>query len=114
MKPLKQARSDSIRRPDHFGHVLTSAGVGQFGPAEEAQVSGPSPDGLRVSEAESGAEMVRLQGLVSVDGEVTAGVVAAVHPDLRTHRDISCYTTWKLSSWSHDLVSGLKKKVIGS
>lgn len=68
-----------------LGHALTSAGVGQFGPAEEAQVSGPSPDGLRVSEAEPGAEVVRLQRLVSVHGEVTAGVVAAVHPDLQTH-----------------------------
>lgn len=33
--------------------------------------------------------MVRLQRLVAVDGEVTTGIVAAVHPDLRqqTTRD---------------------------
>ncbi len=73
----------------HFSDVLTSAGVGQFGPAEEAQVSSPSPDGLRVSEAESGVEMVRLQRLVSIHGEVPAGVVATVHPDLHT-QDVSC------------------------
>ena len=64
--------------------VLTSAGVGELGPAEEAQVSGPGPDGLRVAEAEPGVEVVRLQRLVPVDGEVAAGVVATVHPDLQT------------------------------
>lgn len=68
--------------------VFTSAGIGEFGPAEEAEVSGSSPDGLRVSEAESGVEMIRLQRLVSIDGEVPAGVVAAVNPDLETYRSL--------------------------
>ncbi|TNN44794.1 hypothetical protein EYF80_045006 [Liparis tanakae] len=62
---------------------LTSAGVGELGPAQEAQVSSPSPDALRVPEAQPGGEVVRLQRLVPVDGEVPAGVVAAVHPDLQ-------------------------------
>lgn len=66
--------------------ALTSAGVGELRPAQEAQVSGPSPDGLRVSKAEPGVEMVGLQRLVPVDGEVTTGVVATVHPDLQTHK----------------------------
>lgn len=65
--------------------VLTSTGVRQLGPAEEAQVSGPSPDSLRVSEAELGAEVVRLERLIAVNGEVAAGVVATVDPDLQTH-----------------------------
>lgn len=77
-----------VMEPSHwlrwFHPVLTSTGVGEFGPAEEAQVSRSSPDGLRVSEAESGVEMVRLQRLVAVNREVPAGVVAAVHPDLQT------------------------------
>lgn len=64
---------------------LTSAGVGELGPPQEAQVSGPGPNRLSVAEAEPGAEMVRLQNFVSVDGEVTAGVVAAVHPNLQTN-----------------------------
>lgn len=51
--------------PPPGGHVtpssvLTSTGVRQLRPAEEAQVSGPSPDSLRVPEAEPGAEVVRL------------------------------------------------------
>lgn len=64
---------------------LTSAGVGELGPPQEAQVPGPGPNRLSVAEAEPGAEMVRLQNFVSVDGEVTAGVVAAVHPNLQTN-----------------------------
>lgn len=72
------SRSDQQR-------IHTSAGVRQLGPAEEAQVAGPSPDSLRVSETESGAEVVRLQRLVAVNSEVAAGVVATVDPDLHTH-----------------------------
>lgn len=64
----------------------TSAGVRQLRPAEEAQVSSPSPDGLRVSEAEPGAEVVRLQRLITINSEVAAGVVATLDPDLQpTH-----------------------------
>lgn len=73
----------------------TTAGVGEFGPAEEAQVSGSSPDGLRVSEAEAGVEMVRLQRLVSVDGEVTAGIVTTVHPDLQNTQQ-QLLQTWSI------------------
>lgn len=64
--------------------ALTSVGVSQLGPAQEAQVSGPSPHCLRVPEAQPGAEVVRLQRLVAIDGEVSTGVVAAVHPDLHS------------------------------
>lgn len=63
--------------------VFTSAGVRKLGPSKEAQVSSPSPHSLRVPEAQPGAEVVRLQRLVAIDGEVSAGVVAAVYPDLR-------------------------------
>lgn len=63
----------------------TSTGVRQLSPAEEAQVSSASPDGLCVSETESGAEVVRLQRLVAINSEVTAGVVATVDPDLQPH-----------------------------
>lgn len=78
---VSESRSDGQR-------VHTSAGVRQLCPAEEAQVSGPSPDGLRVSEAESGAEVVRLQRLVAVNSEVSAGVVATVDPDLQPHTTV--------------------------
>ena len=65
------------------GRVHTSTGVCQLGPAEEAQISRPSPDGLCVSKTESGAEVVRLQRLIAINSEVTAGVVTTVDPDLQ-------------------------------
>lgn len=79
--------------------IFTSAGISQLGPAQEAQVSGPSPHRLRVPEAQPGAEVVRLQRLVAVDGEVSAGVVAAVHPDLRAQTQPGTIGVHSSLSW---------------
>lgn len=79
--------------------VFTSAGISQLGPAQEAQVSSPSPHRLCVPEAQPGAEVVRLQRLVAVDGEVSAGVVAAVHPDLRAQKQPGTIRVNSSLSW---------------
>lgn len=60
----------------------TSAGVGELGSPQEAQVACARPHRLGVPEAEARGEVVRLERLVAVDGEVAAAVVGAVHPDL--------------------------------
>lgn len=60
----------------------TSTGVCELGSPQEAQVACARPHRLSVSEAEARGEVVRLERLVAVHGEVAAAVVGAVHPDL--------------------------------
>lgn len=62
--------------------ALTSAGVQQLGPLDEAQVARPGPQCVRLPEAEPGVEVVRLQALLAVDCVVAAGTMRATHPDL--------------------------------
>lgn len=61
---------------------LTSTGIGELRPPKEAQEARPCPDGLGVSEAQPGAEVVGLEPLLPVDRVVPGGVVGAAHPDL--------------------------------
>lgn len=61
---------------------LTSGGVQQLGPPDEAQVSGPGPHCLSLTKAQVCVEVISLQVLLSVNGVVATGVVRAVHPDL--------------------------------
>lgn len=65
-----------------YKHCLTSACIQQLGSFDEAQVTRPSPKGLRIPEAEFGVEVICLQALLSIDGIVAAGAVGGVHPDL--------------------------------
>lgn len=69
---------------------LTSAGVQQLGPLDEAQVARPGPQRVRLPEAEPGVEVVRLQALLTVDGIVAAGAVRAAHPDLSKRQTNTC------------------------
>lgn len=62
--------------------TLTSTGISQFSAPQEAQVAGPRPDGLGVTEAELGVEVVSMQRLLSVNCVVACGVVRTAHPDL--------------------------------
>lgn len=64
---------------------LTSAGVQQLRPLDEAQVPRPGPQGVGLPEGEFGVEVIRLQALLPVDGVVATGTVSAAHPDL-THK----------------------------
>lgn len=57
--------------------------IRELGAAEEAQVARPGPDGLRVSKAKPGVEVVGLEHLLPVTAVVAAAVVGAVHPDLQ-------------------------------
>lgn len=57
-------------------------GIRELGPAQEAQVTRPGPDRLRVSKAQSGVKVIRLQDLLAIAAVVTAAVVSAVDPDL--------------------------------
>lgn len=61
---------------------LTPTGVGKLGPLDEAEVPGPGPQCVWISEAEFGVKVVSLQTLLSVDGVVTRGRVRTVYPDL--------------------------------
>lgn len=70
----------------HTARQTTSVGVRELGAAEEAQVARPGPDGLSVSEAESGVEVVGLKNLLTVTAVVTAAVMSAVNPDLHTSK----------------------------
>lgn len=78
------------------GGPLTSAGVEQLGPLDEAQVAGPGPQRLGVPEAQFGVEVVGLQTLLPVDGVVAAGVVRTAHPDLKTKAAQRNSTLWVL------------------
>lgn len=62
--------------------VLTSAGICQLCPAEEAEVASPCPNSLGVSEAQPGTEVVRVKCLLPIDRVVPRGIVGAAHPDL--------------------------------
>ncbi len=70
----------------HSERKLTSIGVGELGAAEEAQVTCPGPDRLRVSKTESGVEVIRLENLLTITTVVTAAIVSAVHPDLHEEK----------------------------
>lgn len=66
--------------------MLTSAGVGELRPPQEAQVAGPRPSGLGVAKAQPGTEVVGVKRFLPVDRVVAGGVVGAAHPDLRARR----------------------------
>lgn len=68
---------------DTHTHTLTSVGISELSAAEETQVACPGPDGLRISEAQPGVEVVGLENLLAVTAVVAAAVVSAVHPDLQ-------------------------------
>lgn len=63
--------------------TITSVGICELGPAQEAQVARPGPDRLRVSKAQSGVKVIRLQDLLAIAAVVTAAIVSAVDPDLK-------------------------------
>lgn len=71
-------------RPETAFVILTSAGISQLSAAQEAQVSRPGPDSLRVTKAEFGVEVVSVQSLLAVNCVVACGIVRTAHPDL-TH-----------------------------
>lgn len=61
----------------------TSSGCSELSPADEPQVSCPSPECLgSVSEAQTGIEMISLKSLTIIDGIVATGGMGAIHPDL--------------------------------
>lgn len=60
----------------------TSTGICEFCTPQEAEVSGASPDRLCVTEAQSGAEVVRVQRLFTINRIVSCGIMGAAHPDL--------------------------------
>lgn len=62
--------------------VLTSTGICQLCPAKEAKVASPCPNGLGVSKAQPGTEVVSMKCLLPVDCVVPGGIVGAAHPDL--------------------------------
>lgn len=61
---------------------LTSTGISQLCPAKEAKVASPCPNGLGVSKAQPGTEVVSMKCLLPIDRVVPSGIVGAAHPDL--------------------------------
>lgn len=62
--------------------ALTSTGISQLCPAKKAKVASPCPDGLGVSKAQPGTEVVSMKCLLPVDRVVPSGIVGTAHPDL--------------------------------
>lgn len=83
---LEERRADPNKasRSAEAGLPLTSTGVKQLRPLDEAQVARPGPQSLGVPEAQLGVEMVSLQTLLAVDGVVATGIVGTAYPDLKT------------------------------
>lgn len=61
---------------------LTSTGISELSPAQEAQVAGASPHGLGVPKTEAGSKVIGVQCFFSIHRVVTSSIVWATHPDL--------------------------------
>lgn len=66
--------------------AFTSTRIQQLSSLDEAQVSRPGPESLRIPKAQFGVEVIRLQALLSINGVVAAGAVRRVHPNLQKHK----------------------------
>lgn len=62
--------------------LFTSAGVGEFSSAQEAQVSRPRPYSLCVTETQFGAEVISVQRLLTINRVISCCIVGAANPDL--------------------------------
>lgn len=62
--------------------ALTSTGISQLCPAKKAKVASPCPNGLGVSKAQPGTEVVSMKCLLPIDCVVPSGIVGTAHPDL--------------------------------
>ena len=65
--------------------IITSIRLSELGAADEAEESRAGVVSADISCGQLGVEMVVVQRLVPVDGEVTIGIVRARNPDLRIH-----------------------------
>lgn len=83
--------------------LLTSAGIRQLGAPQEAQVAGPRPHSLGVTEAQLGAEVVGMQRLLPVHGVVAGGVVRAAHPHLDMQDDTHGLLKADLEAWQQSV-----------
>lgn len=61
---------------------LTSTGVCQLCPAQEAQVPGASPHGLSVPKTQASSKVISVQCFLSIHCVVTSSIVWATHPYL--------------------------------
>lgn len=61
---------------------LTSAGICQLCPAQEAQVPGASPHGLSVPKTQASSKVISVQCFLSIHCVVTSSIVWATHPYL--------------------------------
>lgn len=78
----KRTPSPAVLRLALQSGGLTATGIRQLCPAKEAKVASPCPNGLGVSEAQPGAEVVSVKCLLAIDRVVASGIVGTAHPDL--------------------------------
>ncbi len=60
----------------------TSTGICKFCAPQETEISRSSPNRLCVTETQSGAEVVSMQRLFTINRIVSSGIMGAAHPDL--------------------------------